>query len=111
MSQKIARDNNKNNNNISLSELNLRLTAIFQFNNKKPNSLTNISKQESKILNFFLLSIIKTYNFQNIKQFLKLNKQYYTKNLDHIILNIKETPKNFHELLSKFFIIFIFNFN
>ena len=104
-------DNNKNNNTISLSELNPRLTAIFQFNNKKPNSLINISEQESKIFNFFLISIIKTKNFQNIKKFLKLNKQYYTKIIDHIILNIKKTPKSFHELLSKFLIICIFNSN
>ena len=110
-----------NNNISSLSKINKELYEIFNnriyiinnflLKNENLKSDQIIDLKELDLFNFFLIYLIKTSKIREIKAFLKLNKEYYKKNNDHIIFN-KRTIELYDKLkllLPKFFNICIFN--
>ena len=110
MSEKELENNNEGKNNyISLSKINYELYQIFHNNKKDTKSIKKEIKQ-TKLYDFFLISMIKTKNIKEIKKFLLLKKNFYNKNNSCIILksNIKELYKI---ILSKFLIDSIINSN
>ena len=77
MLKKATKNNTIKENDISLSTMNHTLYEIF--NNKDQDKNLNIDSDSNKIINFFLISIIKTTKIREIKKLLKINKQYYNK--------------------------------
>ena len=121
MSTQSANTVQDNNNISSLSKINYELYEIFNnriyiinnflLKNENLKSDLIIDLKELDLFNFFLISLLKTSKIREIKTFLKLNKEYYKKNNDHIIFN-KRTSELYDKLkllLPKFFNICIFN--
>ena len=110
-------------NNLSLSKINESLYDIFNnknclinnflLKNENINSDYLIDIKESKIFNFFLVYIIKTTKFRDVLKYIKLNKPFYKKNKDHILLKqkAKDLSAKIKLSLPKFLNICIFNSN
>ena len=114
-------ENEKKDNEISLSSINQKLYDIFHNKNylinnfilkyEKVNSDYIINYKEIRLFNVFLIYIIKTTKTRDILKYLGLNKEYYKKKNTHIILNesTRELYTKLRLCLPKFFNICIFN--
>ena len=121
MSAQSANTVQDNSNISSLSKINKELYEIFNnriyiinnfmLKNENLKSDQIIDLKELDLFNFFLIYLTKTSKIREIKAFLKLNKEYYKKNNDHIIFNKRtiELYDKLNQLLPKFFNICIFN--
>ena len=119
----INKDKDEQKNNLSLSTINEALYDIFNnknclinnflLKNENINSDYIIDIKESKIFNFFLVCIIKTTKIRDILKYIKLNKSFYIKNKDHILLKqkTKDLSAKIKLSLPKFINICIFNSN
>ena len=110
MLKKATKNNTIKENDISLSTMNHTLYEIF--NNKDQDKNLNIVSDSNKIINFFLISIIKTTKIREIKKLLKINKQYYNKKAELIIFNANNNIKKISKVfLTKLLTICIINSN
>ena len=100
MLKKTTKNITPKDNYISLSTMNHTLYEIF--NNKDQDKNLNIDSNSNKIINFFIISIIKTTKIREIKKLLKLNKKYYNKKTDLIIFNANNNiKKNIKSIFNK----------
>ena len=119
----INKEKDEQKNNLSLSKINEALYDIFNNKNclinnfllkhENINSDYIIDIKESKIFNFFLVYIIKTTKFRDVLKYIKLNKSFYKKNKDYILLKqkAKDLSAKIKLSLPKFLNICIFNSN
>ena len=117
MSEKEKNKSIKPNYIFSLKQNN-ELYEIFHNQNSKEKSFFITGTNESKIYNYFLISILKNTKMQKLKQFISFNQKYYIKNnniKNKLLLKIKKennNSKNLYEnILSKFLYTSIFNSN
>ena len=123
MNEKTINNENeiKGDNQISLLVINKELYNIFNnknyainiflSKNEKIKSTYLIDLKEMKLFNYFLLYLIRASKARNIFKFLELNKLFYKKNNDQIILveNANNKYNKIKLILPKFFMICIFN--
>ena len=97
-------------NNISISKIFEELNEIFNIKNYNQIKPSILNDKEVKIFHFVLNWLKKTTKYKDIKKLINLNKKYFKKNNDHIILNVDLKTKNLSKILIfKFFTICIIN--
>ena len=112
MLKKATKNNTIKENDISLSTMNHTLYEIFNNKDQDKNLDIDIDSNSNKIINFFIISIIKTTKIREIKKLLKINKQYYNKKTELIIFNANNNIKKISKVfLTKLLTICIINSN